>query len=679
VQKFLRASFIHALFILLSLFFSYSPPSPSYAQTPARPVLVALAPIRGAEKIELVSQTLDVNITEAGDNTLLTGQLVFKLHNTDRLNRVELVVGFPTWGGGAFEFNEKNLAQFTIAQGGLVIKPEAQMQPLKLGSETRTVRWLVWPLSLDQDERETIQVNFRYDLGNSPLPTFTFAQAPAVLWKGLTGSARYTFRFPALTTTEQLRQLAPNGSVFDGASVTWQFTDYEPNAPITLQIIKPQLWRELTQARRTLSAGTAVELPSQQRAALSIGNVFAQLARASQSNSDLTQAIAAWQRASELAPNDVTAPLALAQTYEALLRGEFGRNANDSATRALALEQWERVWQLNPNHTEARDAIAQHTFTLAQLARRAQQFDAAQTFLQRARNANSNKLNVTQLAQEERALTASISLRQWDNGERLAVLAQIATGALGDEAADESRTFQPMFNAAQANILIEDAHQTITLKLSPFPTATAQHETMLRKFVEALRAQNTATVELSIESGVYQIAIAAATQPLNINASDVITLPLMREVLMPAELHAAFTQGDFATTYDFVARYSFAETERMAQAQLQTIDRTLTRLRQTADDESDETIRRVRVSVLEWYRLHWQSLLTSLTARIEVRAQGQTLQAWTLRAGETRTLQAQQTRYYDSTLIGLTTGSIGLVLLTIAGIAVLRPRRKYEV
>jgi tetratricopeptide (TPR) repeat protein len=633
-----------------------------------RPVLVALAPVHGAEKVELVSQTLDVNITEAGDNTLLTGQLVFKLHNTDRLNRAELVVGFPTWGGGAFEFNEKNLTQFTITQGGLVIKPDAQMLPLKLGNETRTVRWLTWPMSLDQDERETIQINFRYDLGNTPLPTFTFAQAPATLWKGLTGSARYTFRFPALTTTEQLRQLSPHDFVFDGTSVTWQFADYEPNTPITLQIIKPQLWRELIQARRTLAQAPDA------KAALSIGNTFAQLARISHSDSDLTQAIAAWQRASELAPNDVTAPLALAQTYEALLRGELGRTANDSATRALALAHWERVLRLKPNHAEARDALARHAFTLAQLARREQHFEVAQTFLQRARDANSPQLDVAQLAQEERALAASLIVRQWDNGERVAALAQIMAGALGTQAATEAHTLRPLFNAAQASILIEDTKQTLVLRLSPFPNATPQHETLVRKFVDQLRAQNAATAELSIESGVQQITILSAPRPLTIHTPDAMSLPLARDALAPAELNALFTAGDFATTYAFVARYSLVEIERNAQAQLQTIDRTLAPLRQTANDETDELIRRLRVHLLEWYRLNWQSLLTSATTRIEVRAHGQTLQTWTLRTGETRMLQAQHTNYYDSTVIGLAAGSVGLVLLAITGIALIGRR-----
>jgi tetratricopeptide (TPR) repeat protein len=526
----------------------------------------------------------------------------------------------------------------------------------------------VWPLSLDQDERETIQVNFRYDLGNSPLPTFTFAQAPAVLWKGLTGSARYTFRFPALTTTEQLRQLSPNGSIFDGASVTWQFTDYEPNAPITLQIIKPQLWRELTQARRILAQ------TSDAKAALSIGNIFAQLARASQSNSDLTQAIAAWQRASELAPNDVTAPLRLAQTYEALLRGELGRNANDSATRALALAHWERVLRLKPNHVEARDAVARHSFALAQLARREQQFDAAQAFLQHARDANSPQLDTAQLAQEERALAASLILRQWDTGERLAVLEQIMAGALGNQTAAEAHALRPLFNAAQASILIEDTQQTLVLRLFPFPNATPQHETLLRKFVDQLHAQNTATAELSIESGVHQITIVSAARPLTVHAPDALLLPLARDALAPAELNALFTAGDFATTYAFVARYALVEIERNAQAQLQTIDRTLAPLRQTANDETDELIRRLRVHLLEWYRLNWQSLLTSATTRIEVRAHGQTLQTWTLRTGETRMLQAQHTNYYDSTVIGLAAGSVGLVLLAITGIALIGQR-----
>ena len=56
-------------------------------------------------------------------------------------------MGFPSWGGGSQELNEKTFSKFTISIDGEPVEAQWQNGPLKLGNETRAIRWLAFGLS----------------------------------------------------------------------------------------------------------------------------------------------------------------------------------------------------------------------------------------------------------------------------------------------------------------------------------------------------------------------------------------------------------------------------------------------------------------------------------------------------------------------------------------------------
>jgi tetratricopeptide (TPR) repeat protein len=619
------------------------------AEPNLRTAIVALAPLGGTAKIELVAQTVDLDVVESGDRTILNGQLAFKVHNTDRLTRTEQLVGFPTWGGGATELNEKSFTQFVISQNGETIQPQWQTSPLKLGSETRSVRWLTFPLKLAEDERATIQVTLRQDLGDATLPTITFAQAPAILWKGYVGSARYAIHVPVLTTPEQFRVISPAGSTFDGKSISWLFSEFNPEVPTIVQLVKPRLWREILQARSDLTQGDS-------KAGFTLGVLYAQLARTTQSLSDFSLAVAAYQRGGELDPSSPAAALELARLYEARLRGEFGKVDDENAIRAAALEQWQRALKLNAPGTEARDAVAQHALTLAQLARRTGRFDAALALLDSARGAGSAIVTATLLDNEMRADQAGLALEQMDEGRWAEVLQQIQGERFGSEAKNDLSAFQPRFTDIQIYVGIDGNQQALGARLTPFPAAAPALEKSLNEWIAGVRRVPGAEGTLTVDGGVYNLTLRLTTQ--TVRAGDLPTASetvMLKEVLIPMDLKVTHTESLFTTDDAFSARYALTDSQRSAQGKVDEIDRALKALNAPAADESQEMVRRLRVRALEQYRTGWQELLNGSSARVTWHSPAPGLgtdEQWDLRPGDAQTLDAHRMSYQWWTIVG---------------------------
>jgi hypothetical protein len=619
------------------------------AEPSVRTAIIALAPLGGTAKIELVAQTVDLDVVESGERTILSGQLAFKVHNTDRLTGTEQLVGFPSWGGGAAELNEKSFTQFVISQNGEIIQPQWQMAPLKLGNETRSVRWLTFPLKLAEDERATVQVSLRQDLGDETLPTVAFAEAPAILWKGYVGSARYSIHLPVLTTPEQFRVISPAGSTFDGKTISWLYSEFNPAAPTIVQFVKPQLWRAIVQARSDLTQGDG-------KAAFTLGALYTQLARATQGLSDFSLAVAAYQRGGELDPTSPAASMELARLYEARLRGEFGKVDDENAIHAAALEQWQRALKLNAPGTEVRDAVAQHALTLAQVARRTGRYAGALVLLDSARAAGSAKITPALLANEMRADQAGLALQQMDAGGWADALQKIRSESFGGEAKNELSAFLPRFTDVQISVRFDGNQQALDARLTPFPVAASEYEQFLNDWVASVRRAPGAGGMLTLEDGVYNLALRVPIQTLR--ASDLPTANetvMLRELLIPLDLKVTHTESFFTTDDAFSARYTLSDSQKSAQGKIDEIDRALKALSAPAADESLDMVRRLRVRALEQYRTGWQELLSGSSAQVTWHSPAPGLgtdEQWDLRPGDAQNLETQRMSYQWWTIGG---------------------------
>lgn len=631
--------------------------------------IVTLAPITGTRNVEMAAQIFDLAVGDAGAATVVTGVLTFKLHNTDKLTQAVMLLGFPAWGGGGAEWNDRSFSQFAVSVDGSPVALQPLTQPLKIGSETRNVRWLTFPMTLTEDDRGTVEVRLRQDLGDGVLPVVAMAQAPAINWKGFVSSARFTVRFPALTASEQFRAVTPPGSSFDGRAISWLFSDYNPDAPLVVQMIKPRLWREIAGARTALAQGPDA------RAALALGAAFEQLARTTQSAVDFAQAAAAYQRAAEVEPAVLTATLELARLYDARLRGDFGPVFDANGARAATLDQWRAVLKAAPALTEARDAVAQHAFVLAQAARRGGLFAGALELLDMARSANSARVTKAQIDAEARAANAGLVMQRLDAGQWTEALRMIAAEAIGPEANAERSAYQPQFNHMQATIIIAGDEQTISLRALPFPGASDAHRDLLQAYVDRVPSNGGS---VSTDGDGYALTLRLPVGP--VAAADLPAAPelaLLRAVLSPPVLAVSSESGAFTSDERLDARYDLVETLRLARDKLAAIDRVLAALAAPSGDETLELARRVRLRALEQYRAGWQSLGATSNARVTWQAgPGASPQTWDVPGGQSQEIHSARETYQTTLLITVACLGVGGIGLLVTGARLWLARRR---
>ncbi len=241
-------------FFSVVLFFLHLVPLP-FARADSPPAInipVALAPVQRDTPVELVALTVDADISEDGSHTLIDGNATFKVHNTDRLNDVQVSVGFPAWAGDPYSFNPSLLDSFAVTVEGKKTTLTPSRAELRVGSTIRAVDWYTFTLALAGDEKKTVRMDFSQNLGEGMLPRFAYGLVTATGWKGSIGSARLTINFRENTTLDQLVAYDPANATLIGDSVTWLFLTHEPPANPTLTFIRPSLWDELVNRRRAV-------------------------------------------------------------------------------------------------------------------------------------------------------------------------------------------------------------------------------------------------------------------------------------------------------------------------------------------------------------------------------------------------------------------------------------------
>ncbi|MCI0475014.1 MAG: tetratricopeptide repeat protein, partial [Anaerolineales bacterium] len=296
-------------FLSVAFYLFFSPPT--RAQTPA-PIIVpiALAPLQRDPPIELTALTLDADISEVQGRTIISGTATFKLHNTDRLNDLQVPVGFPAWAGDPYAFDPARLDPFIVFVDGVKVKTlNPARADLKIGSVTRATDWYTFTLTIAGDEKKTVRCDFQQDLGDGAMPRFTYGLLPALNWKGSIGSARLTLNFPGTTALEQIVAYDPPNPEFDGKALTWVFTTKQPSANPTLTFLRMSLWNDLLTKRRD-----AQQNPNNASARLALGNLFRQLAQMDSPRRDsfYGQAVAELEMAVRIDPNNRAARQALA-------------------------------------------------------------------------------------------------------------------------------------------------------------------------------------------------------------------------------------------------------------------------------------------------------------------------------------------------------------------------------
>ncbi len=481
MRRFFRASII-ALAISVIALARYGAP-PARAQTPA-PIIVpiALAPLQSDTPIELVALTLDADISESNGHTIISGYSTFKLHNTDQLNDLQVPVGFPGWAGDPYAFDPAQLSSFTVSVDGQKIRTLTPSRAdLKIGSTVRNVDWYTFTLKLAGDEKKTVRFDFSQDLGDSALPRFTYGLLPATGWKGAIGSARLTFRFPAMTTLDQIVAVDPPNPTFDGASVTWLLLSHEPTTNPSLTILRPSAWDDLNAKR-----GAVQQNPNDANAHAALGGLLSQLALIDSPRRDsfYGQAVAELETAVRLDPNQRAARQALASLYES--RAGPATGPRQLAYVQLAAAQWQA---LAPASAAARKQLAEDDFYLGLDAQTRQQFADAQTYFDQAQSLAPGGagplFTLDRLAAQRRSSNIAWARALIDQSDA-ADAATKARAALGDKFM--ASYHPPPFYVTRADVTMSSTSRAMVFALTPFAETPAETQNVLSGVAASLRA-----------------------------------------------------------------------------------------------------------------------------------------------------------------------------------------------
>ena len=488
--------FVAGIAVLMAMGFAV--PISTRAQANAIIVPVALAPLTRDTPIELTALTLDASIIEINGRTIITGNSTFKLHNTDRLNDLQVAVGFPTWAGDTYAFDPAKFDLFVVTLDGKKVNAlNPGKADLRIGREVRAVDWYTFTLAIASDEKKTVRYDFQQDLGEGILPRFTYGLFPATAWKGSIGSARIEVQSPETTTLEQIIAYDPPNPQFDGNSFRWNFATNEPSANPSLTLIRPAVWSDLNAKRRA-----AQQSPNDANARAALGNALRQLAAPDSPRRDsfYAQAIAELETATRLDANNRAARQALAAIYEA--RAGAATGPRNVAYVQLAIEQW---LVLSANDANARKQLAEDYFYLGLDAQTRGAFANAIEFYDKARGLMPN--GAGPLFTNERATAQRKSLNlAWARAlleqNDPAPAADKARVVLGDAFANVYNP--PAFYIARAQVTMESHTRTMAFALAPLQGEATRQS--LTRVVDAWR-QVGVGAQVSADQGTLTLRI----------------------------------------------------------------------------------------------------------------------------------------------------------------------------
>jgi hypothetical protein len=596
-----RLAFTAALVIFTTLI-----ASPALAQAPT-PIIVpvALAPVQPDSPIELVALTLDGEVREINNHTIVTGTITFKLHNTDRLVDQQAPVGFPSWAGDPFAFDPARLDVFLGNIDGKKITLVPSRADLKLGNAIRNVDWYTFTLPIAGDEKRTVEFDFQQDLGDSTTPRITYGLVPANNWKGNIGSARITVRFPDSTTPEQIIAYDPPGPTFDGNSLTWLFQNYQALAQPNVTIIKPSVWNDLLARRRA-----ARQNPNDANAHAMLGNLYRTLAQidSPKSESYYAQAVAELETAARLDPSSKSARQSLAMLYEA--RAGPASGPRKATYVQLAAQNWQALASTDPS---VRKQLAEDYFYLGLDAQTRRSFADAQKYFDQASSlapAGAGPLFTLDRANaQKRSLNLTWGRQSIDNGDYATALDR-AQVALGDAFTKSFRA--PDFTVTRAQVATAADIRTFVFILTPFaatPEEVKNTASGVAIAARALGADGSIANEGSNIILTISVPFQSAAQLTSRQAALAKFLgaqpdwALVRAVLSPTELAWSENNQSIAGTVHYREGVDLAGACKTFTDQLQPIAQSLAPLENIAANDDERQFRR---AILKSTQSAWQ-------------------------------------------------------------------------
>jgi hypothetical protein len=277
-----------------------------------------------ATNVQMVSENVLLTVESRQDETLsdlaasyMIGRVeaTFTMRNQGT-EEESFTVWFPLAGGDYLDGPIENFATW-VNDVPAVIDQEKGKGPWK-----RSVPWATWSVTFPPGQDVVLRVAYdALPIGYFPYGTFSYILETGAGWHGPIGEGTVTIRFPheinesnTVLGGDELwgSTVLPSPGTFtlSGNEAVWHFTDLDPTGydNIRLTFMAPQVWEEITAAQRDVATNpTSLEAYLRLACALEAALWFKDGLLPIGDNVALAEsAKAAYERALELAPNDVT-------------------------------------------------------------------------------------------------------------------------------------------------------------------------------------------------------------------------------------------------------------------------------------------------------------------------------------------------------------------------------------
>jgi hypothetical protein len=635
-----------ALLLLFSLLAVMSGLGGAQAQSdyPGGYTLMPLAP----DKIVLLSMTADVNFHDDGVTTVAEVQINYRLYNRDKGASQTLRVAIP-----GYPAPKPPPAEITLFLGGKEV-------PKTPGNQ----QWWLADITLKPNQRANLVMTYAAPLGDDPIVHFRYPlELTAQMWPGRLESARFTLSFPAPPHPQSWISLTPENYQLTAESVTWSYDVKDPKQPIDFLFIRPSLWDQIQEARRT-AVGNAS--PGAHK---TLGAIYAQLATVTQ-NPDIFEryyplAVASYAQAQQLAPADPDAYLALAQLYQ--LRADLSPDEASSYT-ALAINELVSALDHGIDDPAIRERVIKGFASLIARARARGDFDAANAYLQRLdalAQTYPELINSADIQSERRALAIDWAQHVLDDqgpAPARAVLAQLFGGEI----------VQPVHAGfARINSLYVVVRTESHLRILDINAAMREGDaTLIAQLARAFEQTDAASVQLQeMDPTLLHVEIpfddAADLLARQTALADAIPpepeWALLQAILRPQSLKWKKTDERWRTIERYEEQVSLVAVS--ADAGMQAL-----LLEQSANSMDDaDALNRLLADIWRQEAAVWRNLAENSSARYKLtlhpRPGAPLVQTWSLFPGDEITMTGQAVQYHLGTILLLALGGYLLFLL----------------
>ncbi len=548
------------------------------AQTPEESYAGAAPGPVGVTNGRLDTQIVDVQLEERADHTEASVQCVFQVQNTDKTSAHPITLTFPAILPDGFTFDPAVLSKLTVDVSG---KPQT-LTPVQAASPitpTKSVtKGYSLVLTVPPDSMVPVGLRYRQDLGTGPLITFHFADSVGSRWPGPLSSSRITVKFPEQTSLEQMITVRPSDASFDGQSVTWYDTNFEPQ-DAELVFVAPALWREVNAARLAVTGA-----PTSAEAHYQLASLYRRVVPGAAVTSTLQSPfyglmVAELEAARQAArPEDGVLQCRVHGELASLDRGRAYRP--DGSVDELYLSQWIREAEGTLESCPAEEQVPVKDIMagylqLARLSRAAGHFETAIQQLDAAERAGANATGQSSQQSEltdERRLCYLYWVRDLFRQGDMVGAFQMAEKGLRPDDVQPIVDLIPHFAAVQVAITTGVGERKILLTLTPNAASNKDSTAELKQAIEAaglpgikVTGQPEATVLEATLSFAGADELQRQEQALAQALPDWPELAFARAMLSPAEIEFETDE----TWYNVRARYRETVDTSRAEAALQ--------------------------------------------------------------------------------------------------------------